>query len=67
MDVPIFQQLRSTAYRRRSKVLPPCPTKSTLRTFEIPDIFRFNSSNEPFLIHDSANPDRVIALHPEHR
>ena len=58
----MFQQLRSTAYRKRSKVLPPYPKKRTLRTFEIPSNFRFNSSNEPFLIHDSAEPDRVIVF-----
>jgi hypothetical protein len=33
-----------------------------LRTFEIPEIFRFNSSNEPFLILDSADPVRTIAF-----
>jgi len=54
--------LKSTAYRKRSKVLPPYPKKSTLRTFEIPEMFRLNSSNEPFLIHDSADPDRVIVF-----
>jgi len=58
----MFQQLRSTAYRKRSKVLPPYPKRSTLRTFEIPEMFRLNSSNEPFLIHDSADPDRVIVF-----
>jgi hypothetical protein len=58
----MFQQLRSTAYRKHSKVLPPYPKRSTLRTFEIPKSFRLNSSNEPFLIHDSANPDRLIVF-----
>lgn len=58
----MFQQLRSTAYRKRSKVFPPYPKKETLRTFQIPDMFRLNSSDEPFLIHDSANPDRLIVF-----
>ena len=61
-DVPIFQQLRSTAYRKRSQVLPPCPMKTTLRSFKIPEIFRFNLSKEPFLIHDSADSERVIVF-----
>ena len=61
-ELPMFLQLRSTGYRKRSKVLPPYPTKETVRSFEIPDIFRLNSSNEPFLIHDSANPDRLIVF-----
>jgi hypothetical protein len=36
--------------------------RKTLRTFEITEIFRFNLSNEPFLIDDSADPDHIIAF-----
>ena len=60
--MPVFQQLRSTGYRKRSEVLPTCPKPTTIRTFVIPAAFRLNSSNEPFLIHDSADPDRIIAF-----
>jgi hypothetical protein len=60
--MPIFQQLKSTGYRKRSKVLPPYPKRTTIRTFIILDSFRLNLSNEPFLIHDSANPCRTIVF-----
>ena len=33
--MPIFQQLRSTGYRKRSKVLPPYPNRTTMRTFTV--------------------------------
>ncbi|CAF1376506.1 unnamed protein product [Rotaria sp. Silwood1] len=61
-EMPMFQQLRSTAYRRRSDILPTCPNRTTIRTFVIPEKFRLNLSNEPFLIHDSADPYRIIAF-----
>ena len=61
-ELSIFQQLISTGYRKRSEILPPCPDRTTIRTFVIPEIFRLNLSNEPFLIHDSADPHRVIAF-----
>ncbi|CAF3137818.1 unnamed protein product [Rotaria sp. Silwood2] len=61
-EMPMFQQLRSTAYRKRSDVLPTCPNQTTIRTFVIPEKFRLNLSNEPFLIHDSADPHRIIAF-----
>ena len=60
--MPIFQQIRSTGYRKRSKVLPPYPNRTTMRTFTVPEMFRLNLSNEPFLIHDSADPHRIIAF-----
>ena len=60
--MPMFQQLRSTGYRKRSAKLPTCPNRTTIRTFIIPETFRLNLSNEPFLIHDSADPHRVIAF-----
>ena len=60
--MPIFQQIRSTGYRERSEVLPPYPNRTTMRTFTVPEIFRLNLSNEPFLIHDSADPHRIIAF-----
>ncbi len=58
----MFQQLRSTEYRKRSEVLPPCPKRTTIHTFFIPEVFRLNSTNEPFRIHDSAEPHRIIAF-----
>ena len=58
----MFQQLKSTGYRKRLQILPPSPKRTNIRTFVIPDIFRFNLSNEPFLIHDSADPDRIIVF-----
>ena len=61
-EMPIFQQLRSTGYRKRSKVLPPYLNPTTMRTFTVLEMFRLNLSNEPFLIHDSADPHRKIAL-----
>ncbi|CAF4223064.1 unnamed protein product, partial [Rotaria sordida] len=61
-EMPIFQQIRSTGYRKRSKVLPPCPKRTNLRTFEIPQSFHLNSLKEPFLIHDSADPYRIIVF-----
>ncbi len=60
--MPIFQQLKSTGYRKRSKVLPPYPKRTTIRTFIIPDSFRLNLSNEPFLIHDSAHPYLTVVF-----
>ncbi|CAF4331429.1 unnamed protein product, partial [Rotaria sp. Silwood2] len=62
VELPMFQQLKSTGYRKRLQILPPSPKRTNIRTFVIPDIFRFNLSNEPFLIHDSADPDRIIAF-----
>ncbi|CAF3900866.1 unnamed protein product [Rotaria sordida] len=61
-EIPMFQQLRSTGYRKRLEILPPSPKKTNIRTFIIPEVFRLNLSNEPFLIHDSANPDRIIVF-----
>jgi hypothetical protein len=61
-EMPMFQQLRSTAYRNRATALPPCPKSADIRTFKIPDAFRLNLSNEPFLIHDSSDPYRIIAF-----
>ncbi|CAF1451762.1 unnamed protein product [Rotaria sordida] len=61
-EIPMFQQLRSTGYRKRLEILPPSPKKTNIRTFIIPEVFRLNLSNEPFFIHDSANPDRIIVF-----
>ncbi|CAF4142991.1 unnamed protein product, partial [Rotaria sordida] len=58
----MFQQIRWTGYRKRLKVLPPCPKRTNLRSFEIPQSFHLNSLKEPFLIHDSADPYRIIVF-----
>ncbi|CAF3276334.1 unnamed protein product [Rotaria sp. Silwood2] len=59
-DVPIFNYIRSTAYRRRSSVLPPIP--KTLEDIVIPDGLKFFENGEPFVILDSPAPYRLITL-----
>ncbi|CAF3348916.1 unnamed protein product [Rotaria sp. Silwood2] len=61
-EMLMFRQVRATGYRVRTKALPPCPKKQDIATFHIPDVFRLNLSHEPFLIHDSANPYRIIVF-----
>ncbi|CAF3355050.1 unnamed protein product [Rotaria sp. Silwood1] len=59
-DVPIFNYIRSTAYRRRSSVLPPIP--KTLEDIIIPDDLKFLENGDPFLIFDNPAPNRIITL-----
>ena len=58
----MYQQLKSTGYRTRSTAIPPCPKHTNIRKFELPQAFCINSSNEQFLIHDSADPHRIIVF-----
>ncbi|CAF2761124.1 unnamed protein product [Rotaria sp. Silwood2] len=59
-DVPIFNYIRSTAYRRRSAVLPPIP--KTLEDIVIPDSLKLLENGKPFVIFDNPAPHRLITL-----
>ena len=59
-NVPIFNNIRSTAYHRRSSVLPPIP--KTLEDIVISDRLKLLENGEPFVILDNPVPYRLIAL-----
>ncbi|CAF3813318.1 unnamed protein product [Rotaria sp. Silwood1] len=59
-DIPTFNYIRSTAYRRRSSVLPPIP--KTLEDIVIPDTLKFLENGDPFLIFDNPAPNHIITL-----
>ncbi|CAF3180962.1 unnamed protein product, partial [Rotaria sp. Silwood2] len=59
-DEPIFNYIRSTAYRRRSSVLSPIP--KILEDIVIPDNLKFLENGYPFLIFNNPAPNRIITL-----
>ncbi|CAF4049020.1 unnamed protein product, partial [Rotaria magnacalcarata] len=59
-DIPIFNHIRSTAYRRRSSVLPPIP--KTLEDIVIPDSLKFLQNGDRYVTFDNPVPNRLIIL-----
>ncbi len=50
-DIPVFNNIRSTAYRRRSSILPPTPKK--IENIIIPDNLKLLENGASFLILDN--------------